>query len=283
MAVRWRAPLGALFLLAAAPPAPAGDIYRWTDDSGHTHFGDQPPPEAERIGSTGEDDAEDWRTVERVLDGDTFHLTDGEKVRLIGVNAPEVAHRDDPAEPGGPEARRFLERLLADGKVRLEAGQQARDRYDRLLAYVYTEQGSSVAAELLRRGHAHVAIHPPNTGRIERYLALEAEARAEDRGIWGRPRYRLRPVARAKDFRNTFRRLRGEVAEVRTARKYVYVTFAGGLIARLDKEQREAFAARGRAPRRLVGRSVVVRGWVQQRDGRPHLSLRHPAQIEAVR
>lgn len=283
MAVRWRAPLGALFLLAGTGASLAAGIYRWTDDAGRTHYGDQPPPNAERVGRTDGEAAKGLRAVASIPDGDTLRLADGTEVRLIGVNAPEVAHRDDPAEPGGPEAQRFLRGFLEGRRVRLEAGPERKDDYDRLLAHVFTADGTNVSAELLRRGHAHVAIQPPNTRRIDSYLALEQRARAAGRGIWARPRYRLRPVAEAGDFRNTFRRLRGEVTGIRTARKYIYLSFAGGLVARLEKDRRPAFAARGRDPGRLVGRRVVVRGWIQQRDGHPFLALRHPAQIESLR
>jgi micrococcal nuclease len=281
MTVRWRAPLGALFLLVPPSAALAADIYRWTDDTGQTHFGDRPPPQAERIGRTGGQGSSLERVAE-VIDGDTLALGNGKKVRLIGINAPEVAYRDEPAEPGGPEARRFLVDLLAGGKVRLGPGEQSRDQYGRLLAYVATPAGTDIGAELLRRGHAHVAIRPPNTARLQRYLALEASARSRERGIWSRPRYRLRSASEAGDFRNTFRRLRGRVVEVDSARKYSYVHFAGGLVARLKNANREAFARRSRSPQSLVGREVIVRGWVRQEDGDPLLILRHPEQIEAV-
>jgi micrococcal nuclease len=270
-------------LLAGTGTALAAGIYRWTDDAGRTHYGDQPPPDAERVGRTDGGATAGLRAVESVPDGDTVRLADGTEVRLIGINAPEVAHRDDPAEPGGPEAQRFLRGLLDGRRIRLEVGPEPKDDYGRTLAHVFTADGTNVAAELLRRGHAHVAIHPPNTTRLKEYLALERRARAAGRSIWGRPRYQLRPVAQAGDFRNTFRRLRGEVARVRTARKYIYLTFTEGLVARLEKDRRAAFAARGRSPGRLVGRRVVVRGWIQQRDGQPHLTLRHPAQIESLR
>lgn len=275
--------MGALFLLAGTGASLAAGIYRWTDESGTTHYGDQPPPAAKRVGTTGERDAAELHAVEWVPDGDTIHLANGAKVRLIGVNAPEVAHRDDPAEPGGPEAQRFVRRFLKEKRVRLEPGVEPEDDYDRTLAHVFTGDGTNVNAELLRRGHAHAAIHPPNTTRLPEYLELEARARAARRGIWSRSRYRLHPAAQAGDFRNTFRRLRGTVSGVRTARKYVYLDFTSGLVARLEKGRRDAFAARGRNPDRLAGRTLVVRGWVQQRDGRPALRLRHPAQIEAVR
>lgn len=282
-----RAPIGALFLLAAvlAPGAAGGgDIYRWTDDAGATHFGDRPPPGAERLGAGANGgDASRYRAIEWIPDGDTIHLADGTEVRLIGINAPEVAHRDDPAEPGGPQAQRFLRALLADRAVRLEVGPEARDDYGRTLAHVFTRDGTNVAARLLRAGHAFASVHPPNITRAERYFAIERAARAAARGLWRRDYYAVKPAATAGDLRNTFRRLRGRVAAVTPKRKYVYLRFASGLQAFLPKAETATFNTAGRGPQALLGRTVVVRGWIHMRDGTPRLRLRHPLQIESVR
>jgi micrococcal nuclease len=278
----FRAPLGALFLLAAAGSG-AADVYRWTGEGGDPHYGDRPPPGAEHVaaGATGATDG--LRAIEWIPDGDTIHLADGTEVRLIGVNAPEVAHRGDPAEPGGPEAQRFLRALLADKRVHLEIGAEATDKYDRTLAHVVTADGTNVALRLLQAGHAFAVTHPPNVTRAQRYFAAERRAREARRGIWARSHYAVKPAAAAGDLRNTFRRLRGRVATVTPKRKYTYLGFASGLEAYLAKARREAFARAGREPQRLLGRTVVVRGWVHVRDGTPRLRLRHPLQIESVR
>jgi endonuclease YncB( thermonuclease family) len=223
------------------------------------------------------------RAIEWIPDGDTLHLADGTEVRLIGINAPEVAHRGDPAEPGGPEAQRYLRALLADKRVRLTIGPEARDKYDRTLAHVVTRDGTNVALRLLRAGHAFAVAHPPNTTRAERYFAAERRARTAGRGLWGHPRYAVKPAAAAGDLRNTFRRVRGRVATATAKRKYVYLGFASGFQAFLRKDRRAAFAQAGKAPEALLGRTVVVRGWIHMRDGRPRVRLRHPLQIESVR
>lgn len=281
------APWGALFFCAAltAHPAAAG-IYRWTDPDGTVHYGDRPPEKAQQV-PIGEADAArqaggELRRVAEVPDGDTIHLADGTEVRLIGVNAPEVAQRDDPAEPGGPEAARFLRDLLDDKRVRLMPGEQRRDDYDRLLAHVTTADGTDVNKRLLRAGHAFAVPHPPNTERTQAYGEAERAARKAQRGLWRHDHYAVHPSAEAGDMRNTFRRLRGRVVESDPARKYHYIDFASGLRAYLNRKQEEVFTRAGRSPAALVGRTVVVRGWVHQRDGDPIIHLRHPAQIEAV-
>lgn len=283
MRKRARAPIGALFLLAALPALAADGIYRRTDHDGKAHYGDRPPPDAERLDDDNtEDDGPRYRGVERIPDGDTIHLADGTEVRVIGINAPEVAHRDDPAEAGGPQARRFLKALVADNRVRLALGPETTDKYGRTLAHVFLEDGTNVAKRLLAAGHAFVTPHPPNVAKARAYFAVERQARDAERGLWARPYYAVQPIAEARDLRNTFRRLRGRVATVTPKRKYVYVGFASGFQAVLRKDRTEAFNQAGRGPQGLLGRIVVVRGWVRMRDGTPRMRLRHPLQIETV-
>jgi micrococcal nuclease len=125
-------------------------------------------------------------TVVRVVDGDTVHVRVGErieKVRYIGVNTPEVHHPTKGEEPGGREAA-AENRALVDGRrVRLELDAQARDRYGRLLAYVWVGE-TMVNAELVRRGYAQVMTVPPNVRHQQLFLTLQRDARAAQRGLW---------------------------------------------------------------------------------------------------
>ena len=78
--------------------------------------------------------AAEWNQVKWVVDGDTVVLIDGQKVRYIGINTPEVAHDDQSAEPYGETAKRFNALLVNRKKVRLEFDKERFDRYQRLLA-----------------------------------------------------------------------------------------------------------------------------------------------------
>ena len=93
------------------------------------------------------------RRVQRVVDGDTFLLDDGTRVRLQGVDAPESVKPDHPVEPFGREASRFAKRFLAPGVVRLEFDGELYDRHGRLLAYVWCGD-RMLNEELLREGLA---------------------------------------------------------------------------------------------------------------------------------
>jgi micrococcal nuclease len=126
--------------------------------------------------------------VERVVDGDTIHVRLGarvEKVRYIGINTPEVHHPTKGEEPGGREATEVNRRLVEGKRVRLELDVRERDRYGRLLAYVWAGD-VMVNAELVRLGYAQVMTIPPNVRYQETLLKLQREARDAGRGLWPR-------------------------------------------------------------------------------------------------
>ena len=131
-------------------------------------------------------------TVIRIVDGDTTHVrVDGrvEKVRYIGVNTPETHHPTRGEEPGGREATEVNRRLVEGKSVRLELDVQLRDRYQRLLAYVWVKEahGSEVMvnADLVRLGYAQVMTIPPNVRHAATFRKLQAEAREKKIGLWG--------------------------------------------------------------------------------------------------
>ncbi|MDY6986731.1 MAG: thermonuclease family protein [Thermodesulfobacteriota bacterium] len=128
--------------------------------------------------------ASEWKRVTWVDDGDTVVLSDGVRVRYIGVNAPEVAHEGRPAERFGPEARAFNGKLVFQKKVRLELDREEQDQYNRLLAYVFLEDGTFVNAELVRGGYAYCLFQRPNTKYDGQLLGLQKEAMKKRAGLW---------------------------------------------------------------------------------------------------
>ena len=125
-------------------------------------------------------------TVVRVVDGDTIHVRFNdrtEKVRYIGMDTPETHHPTRGEEPGGREATAVNRRLVEGKTVQLELDVQERDRYRRLLAYVYVGN-LMVNAELVRLGYAQVMTIPPNVKHASLFVKLQREARDAGRGLW---------------------------------------------------------------------------------------------------
>ncbi len=266
-------------LLSAAPLFSAG-VFRWEEGGGGVSFGDRPPPDARELPHFSPERR--LHRVAEVLDGDTLRIANGPVVRLIGVDAPELPRRDRPGDPGAERARDFLREQVDGTRVRLEREMEYEDRYGRALAHVVTEEGRNLNAALLREGLAHATVHPPNVERAGEYFAIEAEARAAEKGIWKETHFGVFPAREASDFRNTFRRLHGRVESVVSKRRYTYLHLSGGLLLQAENADLTLFADAGRDLNRLRGRRVTVRGWVGQRDGAPFLHVRHPLQIESV-
>lgn len=132
--------------------------------------------------------------VTRVVDGDTLEIDlngKKEKVRLLLIDTPETHKPNTPVQPFGPEAEAFTRGMIEGKVVEIEkdVGGDARDKYGRLLYYVYYN-GQSVQEELLRQGLARVAyIYPPNVKHVDRYKEIQAEAQKQGVGIWSIENY----------------------------------------------------------------------------------------------
>jgi micrococcal nuclease len=214
----WGSLLAVLALLLLIHSGRAGaEIYRWIDGGGQVHFTDDaslipaeyrdsvqtrpsspplessPPPAASKKSkrhqstkspSPGRLSGGGRAQVVAVVDGDTIVISGGEKVRYAGLNTPESRHPDKLPEYCGQEAFEANRRLVAGKTVRLEYGEQHRDKYGRLLAYVYVD-GLFVNAELIRQGYAQVSTYKDNQRHHAEFERLQQHAIAARRGMWG--------------------------------------------------------------------------------------------------
>lgn len=126
--------------------------------------------------------------VVKVVDGDTIKLLiDGETttVRLIGIDTPESVHPDKSKNvPEGKLASDHTKELVEDKFVYIEYGEDPRDRYDRVLAYVYIDENTMLNAQILEDGYAEVYTLKPNNKYEEYFQNLEDEARSGNVGLW---------------------------------------------------------------------------------------------------
>ncbi len=128
-------------------------------------------------------------TILKVVDGDTVDIdVDGrtERVRLIGVNTPETKHPTKPIECFGPEASAYLKQLLPMGTaVRIERDVEARDRYGRLLLYLYLGSNDLfINLDLVSRGYGTPMSIEPNTFHRNDFVRAAAQAEAANVGLW---------------------------------------------------------------------------------------------------
>ena len=125
-----------------------------------------------------------WAQVDAVLDGDTIRLSDGNRVRYIGMDTPET--ESDPPECYAKEAARRNRKLVDGKRVALRKDRSETDRYGRLLRYVYLEDGRMVNELLVEEGYAVAAEFRPDPQNASRFAELEEEAHQANRGLWGK-------------------------------------------------------------------------------------------------
>lgn len=135
--------------------------------------------------------------VKRAVDGDTLELESGEKVRLIGIDTPEMhesnkLYRDaersrqsiQAIQKLGRQSYDFTKELVEGERVSLEFDVERYDKYKRLLAYAYLKDGTFVNAEIVKQGYASLLTFPPNIKYADLFLSLYQEARDNHRGLW---------------------------------------------------------------------------------------------------
>lgn len=135
--------------------------------------------------------------IEKVIDGDSIVANvrgRKEQIRLIGIDAPELKQK-----PWGKRSKKFLEELIsASGwQVRIEYDVEKRDKYDRVLAYLWGRGTTLINEEMLRNGYAALFTLPPNVKHSDRLRSAQVIARENKRGIWGRDGLKQLP----SDFR----------------------------------------------------------------------------------
>lgn len=129
---------------------------------------------------------QEWIEVKRVNDGDTIVLQDGRHVRYIGINAPEIAHRDHKAEAFGYAAKKYNQSLLRSKKIRMEFDKEKYDRYGRLLAYIFLLDGTFINKKMIEKGYAYALFRHPNVKYDRMLLQAQRDAMSAKHGLWRR-------------------------------------------------------------------------------------------------
>lgn len=222
---------------------------------------------------------------QRVTDGDTLRLQDGRRLRLIGVNTPELGRNGKTSEPYAQAAKRRLQALVQDRKLYLVTGNEATDRYGRTLGYLFDQQGDNLEAQLLAEGMGYAVAIPPNLALVACHAAAEQRARDAKVGLW-----KTQQVIALSELRSGgFHLLRGKVSAVHQAGSTLWVDLDGPLTLRFTAADGPAFAALPDSS--WVGAELELRGWLIDRQNwsgmrpgyrRYMLNVRHPLQLRRL-
>ncbi len=141
------------------------------------------PSESQNQGSTSKVAVEKTR-VTHIFDGDTIEIEGGRKVRLIGIDAPELNIDIKSPQCFATESAKITKKLLENQIVEMEKDGEDTDKYGRLLRYIYSD-GVFVNEFLLLQGYARIMSIPPNTKYLKKFETAENEAKEAKRGLWG--------------------------------------------------------------------------------------------------
>lgn len=229
-----------------------------------------------------------WVNLQQVLDGDTLLLADGRKVRVIGINTPELTTENTAEQSLARMARAAGEIFFAaDQRVGLKFGTDQRDRYGRLLAHAYRSNGDSLAAYLLSRGLGWHVVVPPNTQEWHCLQRLEHQAEKAGRGLWSSAGFGVKSVNNLKNSDVGFQRVGGVVQSVKRSKSSWWLQL-GRMVIRLKDKDLVYFDAV--SPQQWLHKPLVIRGWLVDRGRsksvKKHgysalmMTLRHPSMLE---
>lgn len=197
--------------------------------------------------------------IAHIIDGDTLELRDGRRLRLIGVNTPEIGRGGQPSEPFAQAARRRLQQLTEPKGLLLSVGPDPKDHYGRTLGHLFTAEGDNIEAQLLREGLGYALAVPPNVNLADCHRLAEREARQDSKGVW-----QPSPVTAAGAVvSGGFQIIRGRVESVSKAGKFYWLELDGPVVIRIAINDRQHFES---LPiETLTGSEVEARGWVVDR------------------
>ena len=258
------------------PTLISADVYKWIDVQGRPHYADREHEQAKSLSMSPQ---VSYLTVKKVFDGDTILLNNGQKVRLLGINTPEVAGPNKDSEVGGEAAKSWLKKALEHRKVRLEVDVEKLDKYQRTLAHVFTEDKQHINLALVKQGLAVVNIYPPTLKYVDTLLSAQQVAEKAGLGIWGSSAYSPQSYQSiTQDGYKGWKRVTGQIKSVKKTRKYSYLQFSAQVSIRIENRWLNLFP-----PLQVyIGKNLEARGWINKNRDHYSVQIRHPAELKNI-
>ena len=228
----------------------------------------------------------DLVTVKWVYDGDTLLLTDKRKIRLIGIDTPEVKHHKQRKQAYSAKAREALRELLKKNnyKVTLRYGDERKDRYARTLAHVYTLNGINVSTWLLEKGFASTLVFPPNIKLADCYKKSESHAQQLSLGIWNLKRNKIRLADKLSKRVKGQVRLKGKIRKVTQYKKSIIMELDSASKSHIQiKIKKQNFRYfKNLDTDKLWDKTIIISGFLKNKRNKRTISLKHPSQLRVV-
>lgn len=221
--------------------------------------------------------------VEKVIDGDTFEISSGERVRLLGIDAPEVG------QPGGDISRDVLSVLIEGKNVRLEKDFSDTDKYGRLLRYVYCGD-IFVNQYMISQGYAKPFFLPPDTKYKEEFEKISEQAEINKRGLWGLGIFPVEieeePISwnKARQYIGQIKTVYGKVVRTYNSGKACFLNFSFNYKEDFSVVIFAKDFGKFQFPPQdyYKNKEIKVTGLIKEYEGAPEIIVSDPRQIKVL-
>ncbi|ATI02739.1 MULTISPECIES: thermonuclease family protein [Cycloclasticus] len=214
--------------------------------------------------------------VINVIDGDTVVLKNGLTVRLLGINTPEMGYKGRAIEAGAVAAKKALKKWVLNKMVLVEYDVEQKDRYGRILAHLFLDDGQHINLEMLRSGQATLSIHPPNLRYAHRFKAMQRQAEKKKIGLWSLQAYQKKAVEDiAKNRAQGWGRFSGQVQKITRGKKGAKLWLSDEVYIWISVENKRYFLTLDS----YKGKQLEVRGWPRKRGQLWSINVIHSSQI----
>ncbi len=216
-----------------------------------------------------------------ITDGDSLVVDGNIRLRLIGINAPELHAADRQTRALARQARDALHDFLQGRQAVMIIGQEARDVHGRILAHVRLTDGRSAAHALVAEGLASAVAVGANSRCASSLLEVEQGARKRRLGLWQSEAFE-QGLQNLSGSESGFQRVSGTVVAVSGQGRRAIVQLDNGLQIRLGRHWPGYGSTHTVVPDTLTGSKVRVRGWLNTVDGQQRMTLHHPGNLELI-
>jgi endonuclease YncB( thermonuclease family) len=219
--------------------------------------------------------------VDYVIDGDTVVLSNGEKVRLIGIDTPEISRNSKPSQAYALVARDFLRGLLVRGhKYILSYGIERQDRHGRTLGHLFRENGHNLQTEILARGYATPLNIPPNILFANCYRKKTNVAISNKLGLWKLKQYQERPANTLSRNDTGYRIVSGHITQISNSASSIWLKMNKYLAIRINRNDLKFLPDLNFTE--LKGQKIKVRGKIYIYNKQLRMNLRHSHDLETM-
>lgn len=254
----------------------SADVYQSYDSEGRAVFSDKASSQSVQLDQYTRYPRQQ-QTISSVYDGDTVRFKNGQRVRLLGISAPEINSRYRSGEVGGPAAKRWLKKKLTGKTVVVEYDQQRLDKYQRQLVHLFLLDGEHVNAAMIEAGLVSSLIVPPNLRYADSLIKAEKQAALREKGIWALKAYQPKSLAQLLKQKKSggWQRYRVTANAIKQTKKYSRLIVSDKVDIRIPK------ANVGLFPKleSYLDHALEVRGWASRQQGHYSILIRHPSAI----